>query len=137
MDSSSLLLAAALLVLPAPWAQAGSMYKCADAKGRIAFSDTPCPGDMQVKAQYEVADPETPEQSAARLAADSQRLRAADRAFRARHAQRSRELDYQLQLGAQRDARLRAAAANDTSERSPTYAERPSREDMRRAKVSR
>jgi hypothetical protein len=108
---SFLFFAALLLATPA---LANTMYKCVDAQGKVSFSDTPCPGAMKAAKQFEIAAPESNEESAARRAAEKQRLRAADEAFRVRHAQRAREFDRQQALAAQRDAaRARAIAAQE------------------------
>jgi hypothetical protein len=75
-----LLLAAALLLAGhAPGAHADTMYKCVDAKGKIAYSNLPCPGLAKAAREFEVAAPESAEDSAARLGAERARLPACAR----------------------------------------------------------
>ncbi|MES2018628.1 MAG: DUF4124 domain-containing protein [Pseudomonadota bacterium] len=103
-----LFFAALLLAMPA---LADTMYKCVDAQGKIAFADTPCPGSTKAATQYALAPPESREQSAARAAAEQQRLRAADAAFGVRHAQRAKEFDKEQARAARRDTLLERDAA--------------------------
>lgn len=91
--------AALLLAGQAHGARADTMYKCVDGKGKIAYSDLPCPGQAKVAREFDVPAPEAPEESAARLGAERARLRQEDAAFRMRHAQRSAALDAKLRQG--------------------------------------
>jgi hypothetical protein len=95
-----LLLAAALLLAGhAPGAHADTMYKCVDAKGKIAYSNLPCPGLAKAAREFEVAAPESAEDSAARLGAERARLRKEEAAFKLRHARRNAALDDRLRQG--------------------------------------
>lgn len=89
-----LILSAALLLAgQAPGALADTMVKCVGGDGKVAYSNQACPGQMSVARQFTIPPSETAEQSAARLAADSARLRHSDAQFKQRHARRTRELD--------------------------------------------
>jgi hypothetical protein len=92
-----LLFAAALLLAgQAPGARADTMYKCVDAKGKIAYSNLACPGLAKAAREFEVAAPESAEDSAVRLGAERARLRKEEAAFKKRQAGRNAVLDDKL-----------------------------------------
>lgn len=99
MRSCLLFTSALLLAGHAPGAHADTLYKCVDAKGIIAYSNLPCPGLARAARQFEVAAPESADESAARLDAERARLRKEEAAFKVRHARRNAALDDQLRQG--------------------------------------
>jgi hypothetical protein len=72
--------------LPLAWAD--TIYKCAQADGRIGFSSQPCQGQAQQVKQLTVPAPEPDHVSAARLARERVKLRAAELRFRMRQGNR-------------------------------------------------
>ena len=94
-----LFVAALLLAGQAPGARAGTMYKCVDAKGKIAYSDLPCTGQAKAAREFNIPAPESAAESEARLDAERARLRNEEAAFKVRHARRNAALDDELRQG--------------------------------------
>lgn len=67
-------------------ALADTIYKCVQADGKVAFSSLPCQGQARQARQLAVPAPEADAVSAARLARERDKLRAAERRFRKRNA---------------------------------------------------
>jgi hypothetical protein len=66
-------------------ALADTLYKCVQADGKVAFSSLPCQGQARQAGQLDVPAPEADAVSAARLARERDKLRAAEQRFRKRN----------------------------------------------------
>jgi hypothetical protein len=91
--------AALLLAGHSPHAFANTMSKCVDANGKISYSDQPCPGEAKLAREFTIAAPEQNADRDALKLVEKARLRAAESAFRERHASRDQELDATLRHG--------------------------------------
>lgn len=125
---------ALLLALHAPGARADTMYKCVDAKGKIAYSNLPCPSQAKLAREFDVPAPEAEQDSAARLGAERARLRTEEAAFSKRHARRNAAIDAKLRQG--EIARRRQEQAEINAIRRQQTQEKQARDEVGRRKAS-
>jgi hypothetical protein len=108
------LLALLVLSLSALPALAAPMYKCVGPDGKISYSTHECEGKQRQTKEFQVTDPsrETEEQRTLRVAAEREKLRAANEGFRQRQGERDRAYaDEQNQAAASAHAARASARA--------------------------
>ena len=80
-----------------PAAHADTMYKCVDARGKIAYSDLPCPRETKMAGEFAAPAPEKENDGAARRALQTARPGTRQGAAHGGRSARSPEQEAELQ----------------------------------------
>lgn len=93
-------------------AQAGTMYKCADAQGKIAFSDQPCNNSAKELKTFNASPSVQGPEDAVRALQQSEKLKQAELDFQGRKERSDRAYAERERMDAQHRAMNRSTAPN-------------------------